>query len=160
MSIVSTLIAPYRAYLIAGALVLVMVGIGRFAAHERSVEHAKDVAVATQAVARVEKQDAKIESTANARIQHDQLIYKQIISMPPVGDLGIVCSSPGGDTVSGAAGRDGSGQGPGGPREGYVFDPSGDLLTKSRSYGAIIRALQSENATLRAEMLAANKVHR
>jgi hypothetical protein len=148
-----------RAYLYAGIVVILLAFLTWGALHERSVEHAKDVAVATKAVAKVEKKDAVIEATATTEIKHEILVYKQAVSLPPVGDIGVVCHAAGGDAVPASASSDGSGHDQGGPRAGDVFDPSGDLLTKSRSYGAIIRALQAENAALRAEMDAAARAH-
>lgn len=149
-----------KTYLYAGILALILGLLTWGAIHERSVQHVKDVAVSTKAVATVEKKDAAIAATATTEIQHETLIYKQAIGLPPVDDLGIVCHDTGGDAVPAGSGGDGSGHSAGGPGAGDVFDPSGDLLTKSRSYGAIIRALQAENATLRAEMDAAAKAHK
>lgn len=160
MPILSSLLAPYRAYLIAGLLVLALVGVGRFAAHERSVEHAKDVAVATKAVAKVEKQDAIITSDASTRVQHDQLIYKQVVSMPAVGDLGVVCRASGGDTMPGAAGSADGGDRSNTRSVGSAFDPTGEALTVGRDADAKIMALQHIIADLRTEMEAARKAHR
>lgn len=153
-------IFPLKTYLIAAAAIALASWLAWFAMHERNVEHKKDVAVATAAVARVTKADAVIETKTNTEIQHDQVIYKQIVALPPVGDLGIVCSAPGGNTVPSAPGGDGGGQREAGGLHGELFDPSRDILTRSRDSDALVADLQAEVATLRAEMQAAHEVHR
>lgn len=151
---------PLKTYLIAAAAIALLSWLGWFALHERGVQHAKDVAVATKAVARVTKVDAVIEAKANTEIQHDQIIYKQIVALPPIGDLGVVCSAPSSDTVSGSASSDGSGQREATGLQGELFDPSRDILTRSRDSDALVANLQAEIATLRAEMAAAHESHR
>lgn len=151
---------PLKTYLIAAAAVAALSWLGWFALHERKIEHAKDVAVATAAVARVTKADVVIEAKANTEIQHEQIIYKQIVALPPVGDLGIVCGAPRSDTVPSPATSDGSGQRTPAGLQGELFDPSRDILTRSRDSDALVADLQSEIATLRAEMAAAHEAHR
>jgi len=144
----------------AAAAVALLSCLAWFGIHERSVEHKKDVAVATAAVARVTKADAAIETKANTEIQHDQVIYKQVISLPPVGDLGIVCSSPGGDAVPSTTSGTTSGDGDAARAGGSSFDPSGEALTVGRNADAEIIALQHIIVDLRNEMAAAHEVHR
>lgn len=157
MSIITDLISPIKGYLVAGVAVLAISLFTYWSLHERSVEHAKDVAVATKEVAKVEKKDAAITATATAEVQHDQIVFKQVVAMPDVGDIGVVCKSAGGDTVpSAAAGNDG-GHPATDSGAGVVFDPSGSILTVGRKYDAWVRSLQSENAALRKELEAAHR---
>lgn len=159
MSILSTLLTPYKGYVAAAGLALAVSAFGWYTYHERAVEHAKDVAVATHEVAKVDQQDKTIAATATTEIQHDQVILKQIVSLPPVGDLGELCEPAGSRAVPGAASGDGSRHAAAVSVPADVFDPSGDLLTLARSEDALVRDLQAENAALRAEMIAAQKAH-
>jgi hypothetical protein len=152
-------LSTIKLYLYAALAALLLSGFGWYTYHERAVEHAKDVAVATKAVAKVEKQDVAIAATATTEIQHDTIIYKQAVSVPAVGDIGVVCSAPRGDAVPGAA--------VGGPVPdaaavggvGPTFDPSGQILTIGRDADAKIVALQNIIRELQAEMAAAAKAH-
>lgn len=130
------------------------------AIHERAVEHAKDTHTATVEVAKVKKEDAVIVATSTGEIQHDIVIFKQAVSIPAVPDIGVVCHVAGSVPVPApASGNSISPAAPGQPIPGDVFDPSGDLLTISRSSQARIRELLAENQALRTQMLAANKAH-
>lgn len=149
-----------KTYLYAALTVLLLSGFIYWSVHERSVEHKKDVAAATQAVARVEKSDAVIETKASTEVQNETLIYKQAVSLPAVGDIGVVCHDTGGDAVPGSVPPAAGGDRTSGHLQADVFDPSGELLTLARSKDAVIRDLQAEVATMRAEMAAAAKAHR
>lgn len=116
--------------------------------------------MAVKAVAKVEKQDTKIEASASSEIQHETLIFKQAVAMPPVGDLGLMCESPGGNAVPSTPNGNGAGHPAANSGAGSVYDPSGGLLTIGRKYDAWVRDLQAENATLRQELADAQKAHR
>lgn len=149
-----------KTYLYAALAALLLSSFGWYTYHERSVEHAKDVAVAKQAVAVVEKKDAVIENTAETAVNSASQIYEKVVAIPSVGDIGVVCSAPRRDPVPGPAAGNSGGQADAGRLPEVVFDPSGDLLTLARSSDALVRDLQAENAALRAEMAAAAKAHR
>jgi hypothetical protein len=149
-----------KLYLMGAAAAAILSFLTWGALHERAVEHKKDVAVAVKEVAKVEKQDVAITAAANTEIQHDTLIYKQIVSAPVVGDIGLVCESPGGHAVPGSPGGDSSGHPATDSGAGNLYDPSGGLLTVGRKYDAWVRDLQAEIATLRKELADAQKAHR
>jgi hypothetical protein len=154
------MLSTIKLYLMGAAAVAILSFLTWGALHERAVEHTKDVAVATKAVAKVEKQDGGIVATATSEIQHEQVIYKQAVSVPPVGDIGVVCESSGGNAVPGPASGNTSGHPGADGGAGNLYDPSGGLLTVGHKYDAWIRELQAENATLRQELASAQKVHR
>jgi hypothetical protein len=161
LPIISAAINPIRAYLYVALLVGAVGLFGWYTLHERDIEHAKDVAVAAKAVAKVTKKDKTTEVEANAEVQNDIVIFKQAVAAPPPGDIGLVCESSGSHPVPITPLPDGIGPPPpsGQPIPANVFDPSGDLLAVARSSQARIRELLAENASLRAEMTAAAKAH-
>jgi hypothetical protein len=157
--LLSAIISPIRAYLVGAAAVALAGGFLWYTIHERNIEHAKDVAVAAKVVAKVTKKDKATEDAANTEIQHDVVIFKQAISVPAVGDIGVVCEPARNNPVPGAAAGNGAGQPAANGGAGNLYDPSGGLLTIGRRYDAWIRELQAENAALRKELVDANKTH-
>jgi hypothetical protein len=160
LSPVSALISPIKGYLAVAVVVAAVSFFGYWSLHERSVEHQKDVAVAVKEVAKVEQADTVIAGTATTEIQHDVVVYKQAVSVPAVGDIGVMCGAPGGNALPGAAPGNGTGHPATDSGKGDLYDPSGDLLTIGVKYDAWIRELQSENAALRQELADAHKGHR
>lgn len=148
-----------RGYLIAGFVSVLLAAFGWYTYHERHVEHVKDVAAETRVVNSVKAQDVVITATAVKDTNDAIQIYKQIVQLPSVPDIGIMCHAASSGPVPPAASA-GSGGHPS-PDSGAadLSDPSGSLLTIGRSADALVRKLQAENAALRIEMLSAAKVH-
>lgn len=161
MSIVSTLISPYKGYLYGALAVLVVGCVVAFAVHERGIQHTKDTHAVTVQIAKVEKKDQVISATATQEIQHENLIYKQVVSLPAVGDIGVVCRNNAvRPAVPSATSADGTGYPASDSGAGDLYDPSGDLLTIGRSKDALVRDLQAEVASLRKAMTAAHEAHK
>ena len=111
----------------------------------------------TKAVAVAETKVKVAESTANASETQSAIIYKQAVSIPAIGDLGIVCRAPGGGKVPTA--QPGATAGAREPSAdsgvGSAYDPSGAALTRARDADAQIEYLQRRVKQLEAEMNAA-----
>lgn len=127
------------------------------ALHERAVEHAKDTAAAKQEVVKITKDNVAITADSTVEVHNDVLIFKQAVSLPPVGDIGVVCHAASRNPMPSATGNHGISTRPGDGQSvpDDVFDPSGDLLTKSRSGEARIRELRAEILSLRSAMVKA-----
>ena len=156
----SSLLLGLRGYFVGGLLALTVAAGGWYTYHERHIEHAKDVAAETKAVNAVKSQDVVIAAEAVKDTSSAIQIYKAVVQLPAVPDVGLVCQHPRGDAVPAPAKPNGISAGPGGQAiPGDVFDPSGDLLAIARSSEARIRELLAENTALRAEMTRAAGVH-
>jgi hypothetical protein len=155
-----SLLLGLRGYFIGGLLALVVAAGGWYTYHERHVEHVKDVAAETKVVNAVKSQDVVIAAEAVKDTSSAIQIFKAVVQLPAVPDIGLVCRSASSHPVPAPAKSNGVGAGPSGqPVPGDVFDPSSDLLAIARSSEARIRELLAENTALRAEMTRAAGVH-
>jgi hypothetical protein len=147
-TITSTALAPFKDYIYGGVIALLIAGFGWYTLHERSVQHDKDVAAQLQEIQVSARKAVVITQTADAVVAKAEIRYVKVTTAPPVADLGLVCR----DSSSSVPGRTASDQGgtiPGRSVQGDLFDPSGELLTAARLYGATISELQTTNAALR-----------
>lgn len=149
-----------KSYLIAALAVVLLSGFVWYTFHERHVEHAKDVAVATKVVAAVSKQDTVIAAKAGTEVSNASQVYKQTLQLSPLPPVGIVCEPTGGYAVPGPAPAGPDADAPTARAIGPRFDPSGQALTVGRDADAQVAALQKVVLAMRAEMAAAAKVHR
>jgi len=139
-----------------GAIILVCsLLFGGYTLHERHVQHAKDVAAAEVVV----KKDNAIVAADDAHAQTTEtqsaLIFKQVVQVPAVADIGVVCQRTArsvplpatGPVAAAPAGNDTavSGVGP-------EFDPTGAALTRAREADAEIAYLQRRVAELEKQM--------
>lgn len=152
-------IFPFKTYLIAALAVLLVSGFGWYTVHERHVQRDKDQAALAALVAKVQAQDVIITAQAQKNVDKETLILKQVVALPAVADLGVVCHSARLNPVPVTPVANGGGDHAAVVVPADVFDPSGDLLTLARSDAALVRDLQHKIGVLRAEMLAANKAH-
>jgi len=142
---------PLKDYIYGAIIVtlLVLVGICK---HDHAV--VKEVKQVGNAAVKVVKAD---DVTAEKTETQSALIYKQIVRIPDVSDLGIVCSNPGRSTLPAASTQPGAGAGEqptdGGARPKY--DPSGAALTRGAQADAQIAYLQRRVHELEAQMNAA-----
>ena len=151
---------PTKDAIYAAIIALLVAAFLIYSHHERVVGEDKIIAAYQRTVLVAQAKDRAIEVAASAASQKETLVYEKVVSLPPVGDLGLVCKSPRPYAVpspaTGNAGRDGGA----GQLQADVFDPSRDLLTLSRSSDALARDLQAQINVMRAEMEAATKAHR
>jgi len=146
---------PSRAYLYGGIVLVLALAFGGYTIHERSVQHAKDVAAAAKVVAKDNAAVAADDAHAQTTEAQIALIYKQAVSIPSVGDIGLVCQRPARSVPLPAAGTvaaisTGNGQADSG--SGHAFDPSGPILTRAAAADAQIRYLQGRIAELEKQM--------
>jgi len=142
---------PLKDY-IYGAIIsalLVLVGICK---HDHAVvKEVKQVGEAAQVA--VKADDAAAEKTET----QSALIYKEIVRIPDVPDIGIVCRDTGSSslpaTVAGAGAAAGQPASDGGV--GPEYDPSGAALTRARAADAQIAYLQRRVKELETQMNAA-----
>lgn len=152
--------ASLKGYLILFAVLLLLLAGIWFDLHVRSEQKNADIAHAEAQVTRVIQKDAVISEKAQTEVSSAVQIYKQVVQLPAVPDIGVVCQRPGNPAVPAPAAGDSAGHAGAEQRAPDLRDPSGDLLTVGRSSDALVRYLQVENAALRAEMTAVSKVHR
>jgi hypothetical protein len=138
------------------AVILLAAGLfGGYTLHERHVQHAKDIAAAARVVAKDNAIVAADDSHAQTTETQNALIYKQVVSIPAVADIGLVCERaagsvplPSADAVATAPTRDDAAQR--GVRPSY--NPSGAILTRARDADAEIAYLQRRVAELKKQM--------
>lgn len=139
-----------------GAVILALLALLAYVYRHGEIHIEKlDAKVATAA----EKKSAVSEATADAQESSNAIIYKQAVSVPAVGDLGVECvrhstssgvvSAP----VAGTAAAAGVATVNAG--SGSAYDPSGAILTRARAADAQIAYLQARVRELEAEMNAA-----
>jgi hypothetical protein len=155
---ISTAINPIKGYLAAAGLVAVLGAFGWYTYHERSVEHAKDIAAEQRVALVAQAKDAKIEQLEEASLTPIENTYHAKIDAAPVADSGIVCHNTvrPGAVPSSASNRPGALSAPN-STEGPTYDPSGAVDTRGRDADAEIVALQGVVKTLVTAMNAAHK---
>ena len=154
----TTLLAliPSRVYEYAGVALLCSLLFGGYTLHERHVQHAKDVAAAEVVVKKDNAIVVADDSHALTTETQNALIYKQVVSIPAVADIGVVCqrtaprsvSLPAADAVAATPiGNDAAERG-----IGPAFDPTGAALTVGGKADAEIGYLQRRVAELEKQM--------
>lgn len=147
---------PSRAYEYGAIILVLSIAFGGYTLHERNVQHAKDVAAAAKVVAKDNALVAADDSHALTTETQNALIYKQVVSIPAVADIGLVCqhaaprsvSLPAADAVATTAvGNDTAVS-----RVGPAFDPTGAALTRGHDADAEIAYLQRRVAELEKQM--------
>jgi hypothetical protein len=146
---------PSKDWVYAGIIAAMLALFGWYTVHERSVEHAKDIAAAVKIVAKDNAIVAADDSHAQTTETSSAIIYKQAVAVPAVADLGIVCerparsvSLPAADAIAATS----VGNDPAISPTGRSFDPSGDLLTRAAQADAEISYLQRRVAELEKQM--------
>ena len=147
---------PSRAYEYGAIILVLSIAFGGYTLHERYVQHAKDVAAAAKVVAKDNALVAADDSHALTTENQNALIYKQVVRIPAVADIGLVCqhaaprsvSLPAADAVATAAvGSNAAERG-----VGPTFDPTGAALTRGHDADAEISYLQRRVAELEKQM--------
>jgi len=147
---------PSRAYEYGAIILVLSIAFGGYTLHERNVQRAKDVAAAAKVVAKDNALVAADDSHALTTETQNALIYKQVVSIPAVADIGVVCqrtaprsvSLPEADAVATTAvGNDTAVS-----RVGPTFDPTGAALTRGHDADAEIVYLQGRVAELEKQM--------
>jgi hypothetical protein len=148
---------PSRAYEYAGVVLLCSLLFGGYTLHERHVQHAKDIAAAEVVVKKDNAIVAADDSHAQTTETQNALIYKQVVSIPAVADIGVSCVRinsarsvplPAADAVAATSvGNDPAERG-----VGPTFDPTGAALTRGHGADAEIGYLQRRIAELEKQM--------
>ena len=147
---------PSRLYEYAGVALLCSLLFGGYTLHERNLQHAKDIAAAGKVVKKDNAIVAADDSHALTTETQSALIFKQVVSIPAVADIGVVCqrtasgsvSLPKADAVATTAvGNDAPERG-----VGPTYDPTGALLTRAKLADAEIAYLQRRVAELEKQM--------
>jgi hypothetical protein len=142
---------PFRDYIYGAIIATLLVLIGICKHDHTVVQEIKQVGAAAEKV--VKADDAVAEKTET----QSALIYKEIVRIPDVPDVGIVCRDTGSgalpapSTVAGAV----AGEQPPDRGVGPEYDPSGAALTRARAADAQIAYLQRRVHELEAQMNAA-----
>lgn len=121
--------------------------------HVEDLGEAKIVALDRKLSEEVKTHNADLDKLAQAQSNSISVIYEKAVAVPNVGDLGVMCVTPGrGRVPTGTTDRpQTAGRTPvvGGAT---AFDPSGEILTVGRNDDALIAALQAQVADLVARM--------
>ena len=117
---------------------------GLFCLHIYHAGEAKVAAEVTHTAEVAKAKDAALEAQAQSTETQSALIYKQVVALPAVPDVGVVCKRTGGSPLSAADGKPGAGAGKqsADSGSGQSFDPSGAILTRSAQADAQIAYLQ------------------
>lgn len=139
---------PFRDYVYAVIIAALLVFVGICKHDHTVVKEVKQVGTAAEKVVKADDAVAEKSETQSA------LIYKQIVRIPDVPDIGIVCehagsgSLPASDTVAGAS----AGERPADSGDGHPYDPSGAALTRAKAADAQIAYLQRRVKELEKQM--------
>lgn len=142
---------PGRDYLYAVIIAALLVAFG-ICKHDHTV--VKEIDRVGNAAKQVVKAD---DATAEKTETQSALIYKEIVRIPDVPDVGIVCRNPGRSALPAPASVAGAGAGeqPANSGSGPEYDPSGAALTRGKAADAQIAYLQRRIHELEAQMNAA-----
>jgi hypothetical protein len=147
---------PSRVYEYGAIILALSLAFGGYTLHERNLQHAKDIAAAAKVVTKDNAIVAADDSHALTTETQNALIYKQVVSIPAVADIGLVCqhaaprsiSLPAAQSVATTAvGNDAAERG-----VGPTYDPTGALLTRAKLADAEIVYLQGRVAELEKQM--------
>lgn len=142
MSVLTAALNPIERY-VWGAALAIVIGFGIYEHHHLIVEGEQKIEQAEAAHAKiVAAKDQQIQAAEQLAASKVGEVYEKAVSIPAVGDIGLVCKSP-------AAASNHSTSADVGPKDvatvasrtDDVFDPSGALLTDSRDADAQIAAL-------------------
>jgi cell division protein FtsB len=145
-------LVPIRDYFY-GVVILALLALLAYVYRHGEI-HVEKLDAKVAAVA--EKKSAVSEVSAKAQENTNAIIYKQAVSVPAVGDLGVECvrhTSGSGvvpASITGAAASAGVATVNSG--SGHTFDPSGAILTRAHDADAQIAYLQARVKELEAEM--------
>lgn len=153
MSIVSTILTPYKGYLYGALGVLGLSVFGWYTVHERNVAHAEDAKKSAALVAASVALNKASEQLADIKELNIGKVYEKYITLPPIADdPGLVCVNTAPAEQPKAAdnrpGADGT--------EAVVpvgsFNPSGAILTLLSDDDAQINGLIDTVLVLEAEL--------
>lgn len=139
---------PFRDYVYAVIIAALLVFVGICKHDHTVVKEVKQVGTAAEKVVKADDAVAEKSETQSA------LIYKQIVRIPDVPDIGIVCehtgsgSLPASDAVAGTS----AGDRPTDSGDGHPYDPSGAALTRAKAADAQIAYLQRRVKELEKQM--------
>jgi len=139
------------------AVLLALIGaFGAYTIHERHEGAAKIEAAAAKAVTKANGEVAKDNAVAATTESQNATVYERAISIPAIGDIGIVCQRAAPRSISLPAARAGSAPGireqPADGTVGPQYDPTGAALTRAHDADAQIIYLQGRIHELEAQM--------
>ena len=150
--------ASIRLYFYAALALGILVGGVTLCHHIENIGVQKEAAKVTKVGVAAEKKVAAADATAQSTETQSAIIFKQAVSIPPVGDIGISCvrvnaraggsEVPAANTGAGAAASDPATL----SAEGPPYDPSGAILTRGAQADAQIAYLQRRVKELEAQM--------
>ena len=150
--------ASIRLYFYAALAVGILAGGVTLCHHIEAIGVQKEAAKVTKVGVAAEKKVAAADATAQSTETQSAIIFKQAVSIPPVGDIGIECvrvnaraggsEVPAANTGAGAAASDPATL----SAEGPPYDPSGAILTRGAHADAQIAYLQRRVKELEAQM--------
>jgi hypothetical protein len=154
------LFAKFKDYVYLGAIVALLIGFGLFVHHERAVGEAKVIAADQKAAVIAEQRDTALTAASTLADNISEGKYETIIQAPAVripAPVGLCRSAASSSVPSAAAGNEGgSNTAVNGSTDTGSLSALSDFATAIVKIGvdadAQIAELQSENATLRAEM--------
>lgn len=141
-------LTPLRDYVYAVIIATLLVFVGICKHDHTVVKEVKQIGAAAEKVVKADDVTAEKTETQSA------LIYKEIVRIPDVPDIGIVCQHAGSGTlpapvaVAGAA----AGDKPADSGVGPSYDPSGAALTRAHAADAQIEYLQRRVKELETQM--------
>jgi hypothetical protein len=148
-------LVPSKAYVIGFGFFLLGCGILYERVHLIDEGEAKVTAADKRTALVALAKDKTIESLAQAQETQSAEVYKQVVSIPDVGDIGVVCvrhapassklPAPTGGPVPGVTVATDSGS-------GLAYDPTGAALTRGRDADAQITKLQARISELETMM--------
>lgn len=153
------MLASLRGYLIAAAAALLLGGGVWFDLHVRSEQKTADAAHAETQVVKIIQKDAKISAVAGSEVSSAVQIYKQVVQLPAVADVGVVCQRPRDPAVPAAAAGGSVDHAAAALPAGPGFDPTGQASTEGRDADAEVVALQAVVRSMQKQMIATHKVH-
>jgi|HubBroStandDraft_1064217.scaffolds.fasta_scaffold179061_2 hypothetical protein len=147
---------PSRVYEYGAIILALSLAFGGYTLHERNLQHAKDIAAAAKVVTKDNAIVAADDSHAQTSETQSALIFKQVVSIPAVADIGVVCqrTAPGSVSLPKADAVATTAVGDNAPERGVgpTFDPTGALLTRAALADAEIGYLQRRVAELEKQM--------
>jgi hypothetical protein len=137
------MIAEAKAYLYGAILVALLGAFMWYTIHERTVEHAKDMAAIAALTQSAQRKDANIEAAESAALTPIGVDYHAKLAAAPDLGLGLVCHDPvrPGPVSGPASDRPGANAAADGD-VGPPYDPSGPALTRAEQADAQIIGLQ------------------
>jgi len=148
--------ASIKAYLVGAIVLILLLAFSWYTVHERHAGAAKVTAKVAKAVILAETKVSAGAAHAQIRETQNAIIYERAVSVPPVGDIGVVCQRTAPRTVSLPAADTGGepylGNGAVNSGIGPTYNPTGALLTRAHQADAQIAYLQGRIAELEKQM--------